>query len=69
MQIPPQRWLEHWGLARHAWKRLPAPVTSLHVDVTTSAIAVADARNPLRLLGFDPLDDPPFAVSCEFRVA
>lgn len=62
LQVPAERWLEHWGLTRHEWRRLPAPAAALHVDATTAAVAVADGRNSLRLLGFDPLGDTPFTV-------
>jgi hypothetical protein len=61
-QLPPETWLMHWGLARHCWRRLPAPPAALHVDPTSGAVAVADGRDSVRVLDFDPLADPPFTV-------
>ena len=63
-QPPPPRWLEHWGLARHAAKRLPAPAACLHVEAGSGAVALANARQSVRLLAFDPLGDPVMAVRC-----
>ncbi len=62
LQTPRLKWLEHWGLARHAWRRLPAPLVALHVDAATGAVAVADPRHSARLLAFNPLGESAFEV-------